>query len=223
MQMMEAFGQRQQELLKLLLNQKQGLSVEKISSALGVSRPAARQHLVALERLGYVERGALYMTGGRPGQSYRLTSRGYDLFPKQYSWFSEILLTSLSGQLGSGGLQDLMSRLGDEVGAQVGSDSSDGSLPESLKSLVEKAAKLMNDLAYQAQTVLTGKELPGAPPVIEASNCVYHGLAARFPEVCQFDIALLSRITGAEVVHEQCIVRGGSTCRFRFKARAERR
>ncbi len=59
MLMMEAFGQRQQELLKLLLNQKQGLGVERIASGLGVARPAARQNLMPLERLGYVERGEL--------------------------------------------------------------------------------------------------------------------------------------------------------------------
>src|SRR5438874_6062028 len=38
-----------------------------------------RSHLVALERLGYVERGELVASGGRPSQSYRLSQKGYDL------------------------------------------------------------------------------------------------------------------------------------------------
>ncbi len=80
------------------------------------------------------------MTGGRPGQSYRLTAWGIDLFSKQYSWLSEILLTTLNGQLGSEGLQDLMSLLGDEVGAQVRSDTLGGSVQESLKSCFPKSA-----------------------------------------------------------------------------------
>lgn len=211
--MMEALGDRQQALLKLLLKKKKGVGIDEIANELKITRPAVRQHLIALERHGYVEQGELVATGGRPGQTYRLTQKGYDLFPKQYSWFSEVLLENLHSQLGGRGLGELMSKLGEEVGAQ-----SLGQVEaKTLKERVEKIAKLMNDLAYQAETALTGKELPGAPPVIEASNCVFHSIAARFPEICKFDIALLSKLSGAEVIHEQCILRGGGTCRFRFK------
>jgi predicted ArsR family transcriptional regulator len=211
--MMDVFGERQQELLKLLLKKKQGLSAEEIASGLSITRPAARQHLAALERLGYIEKGERIVTGGRPGQTYRLTKKGYDLFPKQYSWFSEVLLESLKTQMGSAALQEFMERLGNDVAAGAAQNVQG----EDLKTRVEQVAKLMNDLAYQAETALTGRELPGDPPVIEATNCVFHAVAAKFPEICQFDIALLSKLTKADVIHEQCILRGGGTCRFRFK------
>jgi DeoR family transcriptional regulator, suf operon transcriptional repressor len=215
--MMDAFGERQQELLKLLLRKKKGIGIDEISTELGITRPAIRQHLVALERLGYVEQGELQVTGGRPGQTYRLSQKGHDLFPKQYSWFSEVLLEDLHAKLGSKALGEMMERLGTEIGGQNSGDAKG----ETLAQKVVRASRLMNELAYEAETVLTGKELPGAPPVIEASNCVFHALATRFPEICQFDLALLSRLTGAEVIHEKCIVRGGGTCRFRFKARGK--
>jgi DeoR family transcriptional regulator, suf operon transcriptional repressor len=211
--MIDAFGDRQQDLLKLLLKKKTGMSIDEIATELRITRPAVRQHLVTLERAAYVEQGKLLSTGGRPGQTYRLTEKGYDLFPKQYSWFSEVLLENLHAQLGDRGLGELMERLGTEIANQNLSRTQDGTL----KQRVENVAKLMNELAYQAETALTGKELPGSPPVIEASNCVFHTIAARFPEICKFDIALLSRLTGAQVVHEKCILRGGGTCRFRFQ------
>jgi predicted ArsR family transcriptional regulator len=211
---MEAFGDRQQALLKVLLKHKKGIRIDELASEIAITRPAVRQHLVALERLGYVEQGELLATGGRPGRTYRLTQKGYDLFPKQYSWFSEVLLESLHAQLGDEGIGKMMDRLGAEVGAQHLA-SLEGL---SLKERVEQVARLMNELAYQAETALTGKELPGSPPVIEASNCVFHSIAARFPEICRFDIALLAKLTGAQITHEQCILRGGGTCRFRFKA-----
>jgi predicted ArsR family transcriptional regulator len=53
--------------------------------------------------------------------------------------------------------------------------------------------------------------------MIEATNCVFHHLATRFPEVCHFDLALLSTFVGRPVVHDECIVRGGHVCRFSFK------
>lgn len=213
---MDVFGNRQQDLLKLLLKKKQGLTIDEISDSLSITRPATRQHLIALERLGYVERGELLETGGRPGQTYRLSTKGYDLFPKQYSWFSEVLLDAMKSQMGPEGLRTLMTRLGEEVATQA-AEKVQG---ETLSQRIEEIARLMNDLAYQAETARTGRELPGQPPVIEATNCVYHALATRFPEICQFDIALLSKLSGAQIVHEQCIIRGGGSCRFRFKAKA---
>jgi DeoR family transcriptional regulator, suf operon transcriptional repressor len=213
----EAFGDRQRDLLKFLLKRKAGVSIDDIATELGITRPAVRQHLVSLERAGYVEQGKLLVTGGRPGQTYRLTEKGYDLFPKQYSWFSEVLLENLHAQLGEKGLGELMEQLGKDIADQNVARAQG----EALKDRVENVAKLMNELAYQAETVFTGKELPGSPPVIEASNCVFHTIAARFPAICKFDIALLSRLTGAQVVHEQCILRGGGTCRFRFKEKTK--
>jgi DeoR family transcriptional regulator, suf operon transcriptional repressor len=213
--MLGVFGDRQQELLKLLLKHKEGLAPDELASRLGITRPAIRQHLTALERQGYVERGERFATGGRPGQAYRLSAKGNDLFPKQYSWFSEVLLDSLKTQLGSQGLQELMTRLGQEVGAQASAQVPGETLPQR----VRETAKLMTDLAYQAEAVATGKGGAGTPPVIEATNCVYHALATRFPEICQFDLSLLSKLTGAQVIHEQCIVRGGGACRFRFVPR----
>lgn len=211
--MLNGFGERQQELLKLLLKRKQGFQTDEIAASLKISRPAVRQHVVALERLGFVERAELLITGGRPAQSYRLTRKGLDLFPQQYSWYSEAHLENLRKEMGSAGVRDLMERLGREIGMQAAAKVEG----DSLKARVEQVASLMNDLAYQAETALTGKEHPGDPPVIEASNCVFHTLASKYPEICQFDIGLLTQLTGARVNHEQCILRGGDSCRFRFK------
>jgi predicted ArsR family transcriptional regulator len=210
---LNTFKKRQQDLLKLLVKKKQGLQLDEIAAGLNISRPAVRLHLVAVERLGYVERAELLVTGGRPSQSYRLTRKGYELFPKQYSWYSESHLESLKKEKGSAGLRSLMERLGRDIGTQAAEQVKG----ESLKTRVEQVASLMNDLAYQAEAALTGRELPGDPPVIEASNCVFHTLASKYPEICQFDIGLLTQLTGAQVHHEQCILRGGSSCRFRFK------
>jgi predicted ArsR family transcriptional regulator len=52
--------------------------------------------------------------------------------------------------------------------------------------------------------------------MIEAKNCVYHELARAHPEVCQFDLELLSRFMGMDVTQEECMLRGGQSCRFRF-------
>ena len=34
-----------------------------------------------------------------------------------------------------------------------------------------------------------------------------------------FDLAMMSEIVGCSVVHNECMVRGGHVCRFKFKIR----
>jgi hypothetical protein len=41
------------------------------------------------------------------------------------------------------------------------------------------------------------------------ATCVFHSLAQRFPEVCYLDLAMMSKIVGREVIHDECMVRGG--------------
>src|SRR5208283_4552500 len=51
---------------------------------------------------------------------------------------------------------------------------------------------------------------------LECQNCVYHDLSRDYPEVCRFDIGFITGLMGADVEHEECMQRGGQTCRFRF-------
>ena len=85
--MLNGFGQRQQELLEMLLFNKSGLTIDDLASQLGISRNAVQQHGAALENGGYLDKGQLTVTRGRPSQSYVLSRKGVELFPKKYSWF----------------------------------------------------------------------------------------------------------------------------------------
>ena len=75
----------------------------------------------------------------------------------------------------------------------------------------------MNDLGYEATVVADDGALD-----IEAQNCVFHQLAVKYPEVCKFDLALLSNATGQQVEHRTCMARGDSKCCFRFTDNPQR-
>lgn len=209
--MLEALGKTQQTLLKALFVNKKGMTIDALAGFLKVTRPAVRQHVAALEGLGYLEKGDAVSTGGRPGQFYRLSEKGNDLFPKQYSLFSDILLRAILAEKGPEGLKDWLNTLGGEV-ARPYADRLAGLT--TAERIVETVA-IMNRLAYDSSAVEASE--PGGLPAIEAVNCVYHDLAAQHRQVCQFDLALLSGLTGAEVVHEKCIQLGDNACRFCFK------
>jgi predicted ArsR family transcriptional regulator len=206
--MISAYGDRQQHLLKLLLATKPGLTVEALSQELDISRNAVRQHLAALELEGLVTKGVTHPTRGRPEQLYELTAKGHELFPRKYSWFSELLIESLREESSPEELRQRFIEMGRRVGAHLPGIA--GGPAERIKQMTS----VMRDLGYES-TMREGSG--GEWPSIEATNCVFHHLASRFPDVCQFDLALLEQVVQRPVLHEECMVKGGTACRFKFQ------
>lgn len=208
--MIDTFGKTQQKLLKVLLSNPEGRTLDDLSTQLNVTRTAVRQHVTALENQGYLQKGKSISSGGRPSQYYVLSEKGHNLFPKQYFLFSEILLNGIIHEKGSKKAEKWLKKLGVEV-AQGFKMQIKG---KSLRDKVVDVVSVMNALAYEAQTTQE------STPSIEAKNCVYHNLAANHREVCKFDVALLTELSGTKVTHEKCIQDGDDVCRFCFKNKA---
>ena len=211
--MITLLGLRQQQLLTLLLQNKGGLTVEDLSKGLGITDNAVRQHITALERDGMVAGGETQSTGGRPERLYGLTAAGRELFPRHYSWFAELLIDSLREEQGTDALRGRLESIGKAVGRQVMARVA-GTKDKAER--IRALSDIMRELGYQSGSI----DLPNDKlPAIEATNCVFHNLAQRYPEVCHFDLAMMSEIVGCGVIHDECMVRGGHVCRFKFKIR----
>lgn len=212
--MLDLLGTRQKDLLQLLLANKAGLTVDELAERLEITRNAVRQHVVALENDGLVMGGATRPSGGRPEQLYLLTDKGKELFPRQYSWLAQLVIESVKKEAGPNGLRDRLGAMGARVAEQLRAQ-----YPglKTRHEKVQKLSELMQQLGYN-----TGGNASAASggPVIEADNCVFHDLARKDPDVCQFDLALLSNFTDSKVDHQECMARGGNVCRFKFKPKA---
>lgn len=206
--MLETLGERQRQLLLLLLHNKAGLTVDDLSVQLQITRNAVRQHLAALERDDLVKRGDTKPSGGRPEQLYLLSDRGSELFPRRYSWFSELLIEAIASEVGHDAVGAKLEQMGRAVGRQL---SGSGQAAPDLGGRVAAMAKIMQELGYAARVAE-----PPATQTIDASNCVFHHLAAKFPEVCRFDLGLIGTFADATVDHQECMVRGGRMCRFKL-------
>ncbi len=204
--MINSFGERQQRLLNLLLENKSGMTMDELARALSVSKPAVHQHLTALERDGYVARHALVKTGGRPSHVYVLSERGIHLFPKHYAWFSQLLLQQLLRQMGGEAMEKLLYQLGREAAASLRQRIQGKEGTEKIREVV----RIMQEFGYQAQVV----EGENGLPEISAKNCIYHDLAKNHREVCALDLGLLDGLLEESVAQRACMVRGGSDCRF---------
>lgn len=195
--------------MRLLLEHKDGLSVDQLAARLGITRTAIREHLSGLERDRLIGQGTSRpSTGGRPSRPYVLTEQGHALFPKHYALLARLLI------------EELATRGEDDVGEALGAMG--GRLAIRMKGEVEgrtlaergaSVARLMSQLGYEAAF------REGDEPAIEALNCVYHDLAAGNPAICALDLALIGGLAEAEVEHRSCMALGDNACTFCLKPR----
>jgi predicted ArsR family transcriptional regulator len=206
----DVIGQRRQGILRLLLEHKNGLSVDQFAARLGITRTAIREHLAGLERDGIVAQAASRpSTGGRPSRPYVLTENGHALFPKHYALLARLLIEDLA-ECGEDNVGEALSAMGRRLATRMKGEVQGSTLAERGASV----ARLMNGLGYEAAF------RDGDAPVIEALNCVYHDLAAGNPAICALDLALVEGLAEAEVEHRSCMARGDNACTFCLKPRA---
>lgn len=207
--MLKALGARQQSLLTLLLQNKLGLTADQLTAELGITRTAVRQHLSALENDRLVVKGPTRPSGGRPQQLYILTPAGHECFPRQYSWFAQLLVDALAEESGPHGLSGRLSEMGTRIGNQLKMR-----YPELVtrEEKVQKLSQIMAEMGYNVREL--GDKLETT--VIDAENCVFHDLAMKNPDICQFDLALASSFTDSKVDHQECMARHDNICRFKF-------
>lgn len=205
--MLNGLGKTQQKMLTGLIQNSDGMTISEIVKSLKISRTAVNQHITALGNNGYVENHMLTTTGGRPSQRYTLTNKGKHLFPKQYAWFSALLLKNIKLKFGKEELEIFLRGLGEEVAGNYSKRLGGKNASEK----VDEIASIMKELGYESRSFFSEGD------IISACNCVYHDLASETPEVCSFDLALLSAMSGRKVEHSECMVRGGSKCCFKIK------
>lgn len=210
--MINVLGQRQQELLKLLLRNKGGMTVDELSRRLEITRNAVRQHLSALESDGLIEPGISRPSGGRPEQLYVLSDEGKEIFPRQYSWFAELVVESIRDEAGEEVLKERLDRMGKRIADQLRNETAPAA---NHHDQVEKLAGIMQSMGYATG----GATVSEGESVIEADNCVFHNLAMKNPDICRFDLAMMSSFTDSEVDHQECMALGGNVCRFKFSAK----
>jgi len=209
--MLQEIGLRQQELLTLLLEHKEGMTLNKIAESLDISRTAVQQHVTSLEQRRYVCKGDVEKTGGRPVQRYTLTDDGINAFPKRYAWFTTLLLAELKRTLGEKELVSLLNSLARNLANDLHPRFEGKSTQERVKEL----NSILKDLGYQTMPASTSGTSNTHGLEIQACNCVYHNLAREHKEVCQFDILLIEALLDRKVDHAACMADGNPTCRFK--------
>lgn len=201
----------QQQILSHLLNNKNGLSINALAELLGITRNAVQQQFFVLEKDGYIQKKNTEPTAGRPAAVYELTDRGINDFPKQYAWFCSLLINHYLDEVGRDHLPAFMDKLGHKLADSLRGRFADKDGGEKLHELTQ----LLSELGFQASLAV---DQEGEEIGIDAVNCVYHDLAQTYPEICGFDVALMSSLLDKPLEQTSCMAKGDCKCRFKLKA-----
>ena len=204
----DQLGRTQQRLLRHLLTSADGATVEELQDVLEITTTAVRQHIAALSANGFLTRGEPIQTGRRPQLRYILTESGRETFPRHYDGMADKVIAQVHKGFGSEGLLTMMAALGKETGRKLAMATEGKTDPE----IAADLARAMADHGYESMAPDPSKA------EVVAFNCVFHHLADRFKEVCEYDLALIREVTGMDVIHSECMVRGGNACRFRLQS-----
>ncbi|MCF6250070.1 MAG: ArsR family transcriptional regulator [Methylococcaceae bacterium] len=208
--MSNRISSRQCEILNLLLKNRAGLSIDEIANAIKISRNAVQQHFASLRLEGYIQAGELKKTPGRPVRTFVLTETGLNFFPKQYAWFSELILTDLKNEMGSEAFKRYLQKLGTNLSQSLISRF-DGKPTEER---IDELMLIMEELGFQATST---KATNDDDHYIKACNCIYHDLAQKHDEICELDKTLISTLLDKETELVECIAKGGHICSFKIK------
>jgi predicted ArsR family transcriptional regulator len=208
--MLQKISSRQHQILEHLLESRNGLSVDELAKALDISRTGVQQHFIVLERDGYIKKSTFNKTAGRPVTIYVLTDKGINYFPKQYAWFSELILSDLQQEIGPERFKAYMQKLGSKLADKLRGKFESKNLTER----VDELAAVMTDLGFQ---VKVDRESEAESLNMQAYNCIYHELAQKHHEICEFDLVLMSSLLDKDVEQLSCMAKGDCKCSFRVK------
>ncbi len=188
-----------------LLRRKGHASAETISSDLGVTPNAVRQHLTNLERDGFVVSHPERRRRGRPSLLFSLTERADSVFPKRYGQLATMVLQEVQEMGGPEALDEVFSRVAARHATTIEPALDGLDFDEKLRRVVTWIGRA-GTLAEVTETSEGMK--------VTIHNCPFRNTALKFPQVCTITPQLMSRLLGTGISQADSIHRHDPYCSF---------
>lgn len=185
------------------------MTTDELAGALRLTDNAIRAHLATLERDGLVQAQGERRDGriGKPATVYTVSPQVDTLFSNAYIPLLTALLSALGDRLTAQELGGLLSDVGDRLGTGAAHPSGE------LSQRVTAASNLLNQLGglSSVEEVEAGTRYN-----IRGCGCPLGIAVSERPEVCEAMVALISRLTLANV--RSCCTHGSRpSCRFEIQ------
>jgi predicted ArsR family transcriptional regulator len=181
-------------------------TMSELATSLDISGEAVRQHLIQLEKEGWVTRFSENNGVGRPLWLYRLTTAGEHLFNKNYDQLTIEVLDTLATAFGEDVLKNLLSAMIEERIRQWEPKLTG-------LSTIERLDKL-KDFYMKDDSFMEVENKDHILSLIER-NCPFHNVAMERPILCSVSVSVLTHLLGCSVKREKRLQNGDGCCAFR--------
>ena len=192
------------EKIIFLLKKNGPLSIEDLSKELHITSMGIRQHLLSLERKGYINYVTKRQGIGRPAFLYRLTEKAQNLFPSVYDEFILDTFKDIENNEGRQKIEELFKWRKNRLLKDLKE-----SLPEkkTLPDTLSAITNLLDTKGYLSELQDTNNHYS-----LKVFNCPIYRLASEYREACRFDLLMFKELIGKEVSREECIIDGNTSC-----------
>jgi predicted ArsR family transcriptional regulator len=187
-----------------------GSTIAELAAHLGISDEGTRQHLIHLERHGWIGRKDVKDTtgrSGRPASVYVVSETGESLFPKRYDELAGALVDSLRELYGPDALRAALTRIADGKVTEWESRLRGKTLDERLEMLKNY---------YAEGDEFTTVKRNGGGAIVE-HNCPFINVAMSHSHLCSTTVSVLTRLLGCEVHRRRKFQRGDGCCEFELR------
>jgi len=194
------------EKIIFLLKKKGPLSIDDLSRLMGITPMGIRQHLISLERKGFVDYVARRYGVGRPAFLYKLTGKADDLFPKAYHTF--ILNT----------LKELEKKDGRDKVEEIFRWRKERMLRDKAEAISEK--KNLQDKVYALKDMLESDgylvdlDMDDKNFILKEFNCPIAKVASEFREACKYELQAFRELLRKDVTRQECMAEGSPSCTY---------
>ena len=195
-----------QDILGILKERGQA-TVTDLAEALGRPAVSVRHHLDILREQGMIRRDGVQQRAsrGRPRHIYVLTESANLVFPNRYEGLARELLREMKHNLAPELVEAFFDRLAAET---AGSLSMDPQKP--IEERLAMATRFLSDKGYLAGW----EQQNGSGYLLHVFNCPYKGLQPEHSELCNMDLALISRVLQMNARRVEHAVAGDHRCTY---------
>ena len=187
------------------------VSVVQLARELSLTTAGVRRHVAALEDAGEITVHAGAVPGragrGRPARRYVATPHGQDALTSTYSDLAAQALAFLARVGGNDAVREFADQRVSDLGARHGP-----AVAAAGPALVDRVAALAAGLSTDGYAASVRPLPDGRAIQLCQGHCPVQAVAARFPQLCEAEAQLFSRLLGVHVQRLSTLAAGAHVC-----------
>jgi len=195
-----------QEILAIFKERGQA-TVADLAAALDRPTVSVRHHMDILLEQGMIRRDGVQQTKsrGRPRHIFVLTKSANGFFPSRHEGLARELLREMKDSLPPEQVVAFFDRLATETASSLSMDPR-----KPIEERLATVTRFLSENGYLAHW----EERDGSGHLLHVFNCPYEGLQAEHRELCDMDLALISRMLQTKVRRVELAVAGNHRCTY---------